>query len=651
MSTPDTFHTPVRLYLAALDDLERVIASLANAHTVRTETLRPVEGVLKEVPGAPMLPPQGVFSTQTLWRPRDPLALSGLTDLYEVVGRFSFQGDDDTNLKNLATLVTSLRSELERQRASWKDLARVSSMASEYAGSLEERDLATSRAQQTEALKQFEPVALQLKDIAQKLLGAIRAEKRPDLSKLDSSDTNYQDYVNRVRVLYNKALPFLRAQLVELCRLAECDVPPSWPDVLPFAATLPPEFVTAPSPDTPALVQARQSSEQWAAQEAHLQRAQDELGVQLRRADGELTALAQREAEALKEIAIGKILVRQATQLDTLDALRAHLTAIQSDGTSRTQSITSYNAEIVRIHTTIQTLQKDATEGAQAIEAREEAIKAHRKDEPALFGKDDWRKKLEDLENSLSEMRTDLLKQQHSIVASQSEVSRLQSRVATEQQAIAALARTLDETRARETSTQQELTRIDQELGAQRPARRLTVAQAEETLVAIQAARNEARSRVERTGAEMRRIREDLDRAAVQIKQLSAERERHQSTLQTAHKQSTTLHDEALRTLASRRQAAFESHAQQVLSGLEDSLAQVERVFVEPARRAVLVRAGVMSGAPEHIRERARVFGTTAAEAASHAEAVYLAQAATLDTLEREFLSKATTLCSTAWTS
>ena len=53
-----------------------------------------------------------MLSTTALWRPRDASGLTGLTDLYEVVGRFSFQGEDDANLKAMSTLTTSLRAEV-----------------------------------------------------------------------------------------------------------------------------------------------------------------------------------------------------------------------------------------------------------------------------------------------------------------------------------------------------------------------------------------------------------------------------------------------------------------------------------------------------------------------------------------------------------
>lgn len=649
MATADPRHAYVRFYLAAVDDLDRVIAALAGTHGAARDAVRAYEDVLRDVPGAGSLAPAAVLSTSALWRPRDPAQLASLTDVYEVVGRFSFQGDDDANLRAMTALVASLRAEVDRQRASFAEMARVPALAHEHATALEEKELASSRTQQARLLEQFEPAAAQLREIAAKLLAAIRAEKKPDLARLDSAEANYQDYVTRVRGLYAKALPYLREKFAELCKLAGADTPQSWPDTLPFAPTLPPDLVASPAPETPALAQARQAAEAWSAQADALARAQDELGVQARRSDGELAALAQREAEALKEINTAKVVVRWATKLDELDHLRGEAAAVQAEGQARTQSLTNLAVEAQRVTTQLAALQKDATEWAQGIAAKEDVVREHKKKEPAFLGRDGWREGLERLEAELDEMRGELTRRQQGIVAQQGELARVNGRQAAEQGAITVLARRHEELKTRDTAMQQEVARIEQELGAARPARRVTVQQAEEVLGAIQNARNEARARVERVGAEVRRIREDTDRAAVQLKQLQAERERQQGALAAAQKQSTTAYDDALRTLATRRAAAFESHAQQVLAGLEDSLTQVDRVFVDPARRALLVRAGVMSGAPGQLRDRAAAFGQSVAAAAEQADAVYAAQRATLDTVEREFLLRAPEACRAAW--
>ena len=135
----------------------------------------------------------------------------------------------------------------------------------------------------------------------------------------------------------------------------------------------------------------------------------------------------------------------------------------------------------------------------------------------------------------------------------------------------------------------------------------------------------------------------------MQLKQLVVERDKQKGALTQAEKQSTAAHEEALRQLASRRQQGFESHIAQVLSGLEESLAQVERIFIDPARKALLVRAGVMSGSPEQLRTQATAFGQAVEEARRRAEEAFAAQQATLDRIEQEFVQKAPEACRSAW--
>jgi hypothetical protein len=603
MSNRTAREAAVRAYLTALAEFESALGVLDQGERCLRDGLAPFVDVAAhlatEAPVAPSSP-----SVDGLWRPRDPAALLGLTDVYEVPGRFAFQGDDDGNLRALADRVTAARAELARQLTRLEQLAAVPARISAAAESMERTELENSRAQEAELLRQFEPEAAQLRDLCKRLLEAVRATRRPDLARLDAADALYLEYVARVGGLYGKALPVLREAIAALSKVARCEVPPSWPDALPFAPHLSDDLITSPVPETPAVQQLRQALESEAQQEAALLRAQDELGVQLRRVDGEVTALVQRETELLREVETAKLVLRWCSRHDTVDLARAALAAIQSEGQSRTQALAAVQAEGQRLVAQIARVQTDATEWAQAVQAKEAAVAKHRGDEPALFGKDDWRKKLVELEDEVGDLRGELSQRQGRIVEGNAELARVRGRESAEQAAIVTLTQQLDEGRRREAQSLKELLDVEKELGPAVPPRRLPSAQAEELLAAAVAARNELRARVERLTTESRRVKEDADRAAVQLKQLAAERARTESGLAVALRQSGSAHEEALRSLAVRRQAAFESHAGQVLAGLEESLAQVDRNFIEPARRAMLVRAGVMTDAPVTLRAR-----------------------------------------------
>ena len=75
--------------------------------------------------------------------------------------------------------------------------------------------------------------------VSDKVLEAVRIVPRPDLSKPETAEQFYVEFVRRMATLYTAALPYLRRALQELCTVAGVELPPSWPDALPFAARLP----------------------------------------------------------------------------------------------------------------------------------------------------------------------------------------------------------------------------------------------------------------------------------------------------------------------------------------------------------------------------------------------------------------------------
>ena len=543
-------------------------------------------------------------SAAQLWRPRDAESLLGITDLYEVSGRFSFQGDDDANLRAFADCVIAARADLTRQRSHLEGLVAAPVRICAVADAMESAELESSRAEEAELLRQFEPEAGQLRDLCKRLLEAVRATRRPDLARLDSADALYVEYVGRVGGLYGKALPVLREAIAALSKVARCEVPPSWPDALPFAAHLSDDLLTSPLPETPAVLQLRQALESFGPQEGALRRAQDELGVQARRIEGEAAATKNRDEDLLREVEIARQVLRWSTRIDAVEAAQAALAAIQVQGQARTQELLALQARGQQTQAEIAATKIDGTEWAQAIQAKEGVVAKHRGEEPSLFGKDEWRRRLAELEAEANELRDELKQRQQRIVEANFDVGRLRAREATEHATIAALSQQLEEARRREAQAIKEVQEMEKGLGANLPPRRLPTAYAEELLANTATSRNEIHARLERTTAELRRVAEDADRAEVQLKQLATERTRMESGLAVALRLSSAAQEEVLRALAVRRQAAFESHAAQVMAVLEESLVQVDRNFIEPARRAMLVRAGMLSDAPQSLRAR-----------------------------------------------
>ena len=106
MSTRSAREAAVRAYLTALAEFESALQVLDVGERCLREGLAPFADVAAHLdPGAPAAPSNP--SVDGLWRPRDPVDLLGITDVYEVPGRFAFQGDDDANLRALAARVVT----------------------------------------------------------------------------------------------------------------------------------------------------------------------------------------------------------------------------------------------------------------------------------------------------------------------------------------------------------------------------------------------------------------------------------------------------------------------------------------------------------------------------------------------------------------
>ena len=92
MSTSSSREACVRAYLSALTEFESALAVLDLGDRCLRDGLAPFADLathLTTESSATAAAP----SAERLWRPRDPAALQGITDVYEVPGRFAFQGD------------------------------------------------------------------------------------------------------------------------------------------------------------------------------------------------------------------------------------------------------------------------------------------------------------------------------------------------------------------------------------------------------------------------------------------------------------------------------------------------------------------------------------------------------------------------------
>src|SRR4029079_19391741 len=122
------FYLTVKTQLgAAWDNLDRT-------HSAVHETLAPFAAPLAPVQQSALSAALGkapAFQERLaeLWMPQDVAKLSELNDVYEVVGRFSFQGEENKNLARMQALVSGARNEIVTQRLRVADLLRLPDLA------------------------------------------------------------------------------------------------------------------------------------------------------------------------------------------------------------------------------------------------------------------------------------------------------------------------------------------------------------------------------------------------------------------------------------------------------------------------------------------------------------------------------------------
>src|SRR5512132_1848407 len=254
----------VRFYLtvktqigSAWENLDRTHAAVKDALAPFAEPLGPVEATalgesLKDAPA---------FRDRVaeLWSPEDPERLSELTDVYEVVGRFSFQGEDNKNLARVQALVSGARNEIVSQRGRVADLLRLPDLGRAAASRLAAQEAERAAADLRERTATFEPLAEAVAARARQTIEATRAVPIPDLSSADTASDEYKRYAVKVDQVYQTCVPFLRKAISSLYAFVGCEPTATWPDALPLERELPAELCSVPPADSPDWQQARTS--------------------------------------------------------------------------------------------------------------------------------------------------------------------------------------------------------------------------------------------------------------------------------------------------------------------------------------------------------------------------------------------------------
>jgi chromosome segregation ATPase len=481
------------------------------------------------------------------------------------------------------------------------------------------------------------------------VLEAVRGVPRPDVASLESANGNYQEYVRRIQTLYGKALPFLRRSLQDLCAVAQVDTPSSWPDALPFAESLPAELLTAPPDETPAVTALRAQLEQAESQIQSIVRAVEEGNLAQRKREQDKLAAIGREDELKAEVEIAKNIVRWATKSEELDQLAQTLDGAVQQRNARATLVAQLTLQHQQLDASVQQLRADVAVKEQEAGAAQAKLQDTKDKPPALFGKDEWRRKVEELEEDARERREALAERRRVLAETEAQLAAVATRLAGEKAQVTMLDRAVTDAQGRADAARAEIAEIEKALGTHRPARRLSIQQADEYLANVWSARNELRARIEALTNQHRSGQLELERIAAQGRQWTAERERLRGALDQARKASSVAQQEALRQLSARRQQGVAQYIERALAPLEESLSQVDRIFVEPARQVLLQRAGGPAPKAGTMRAHAEGLALALAQLAPRVEPVLAEQAGVLDRIQRDFLDKVADAVKSAW--
>ena len=644
----------VRFYLtvktqigSAWENLDRTHAAVKESLAPFAESLAPVEAtaLTEAMKSAPVYRDR----VAELWSPEDPARLSELTDVYEVVGRFSFQGDDNKNLARVQALVSGARNEIVNQRGRVVDLLRLPGLGRAAAARLAAQEEARAAADLRDKTATFEPLAEAVVVRARQTIEATRAVPIPDLSSADTASDEYKRYAVKLDHVYQTCVPFLRKAISSLYGFVGCEPTATWPDALPLERELPAELCSVPSADSPDWQHARTGLKQLAEEEIQLGRARDEITTAAARIEGEMAAAAMKDKELELEIVSTTALVDYVFASEQAEGARQALPALEQQRALRLHS----GGEVAQRHRAVEesiNLLEDElrarTEEITAIDAR---LEAERKSEPVLFGKDEWRGRVAAFEAELEARRGAWAQRKTALNQHKIELSALSVQVQTEQAQSGLIERQVESMQARLATLTRTLREMEAVLGSARPARPVTLSDVQSALAMLQQGKLDLAQRVERLKAETRRQKEEAVRVLGRMKQLSVERQQMSAMLQNAEVSATQGHEAALKQLAAQRRAAVSRHVSEVLGTLEKSLTLVGQVFVDPAREALAKSCAPRTEIAAAVLESTEKIAPLVEKLHLELTPELLAQDATLGQLQREFCDVALSACRTAW--
>ncbi|MBK8251696.1 MAG: hypothetical protein IPK82_03400 [Polyangiaceae bacterium] len=662
-------HSYVRFYQAVVTQLTAAWDNLARIHGVAKEALEPFAEPLKPAESEALAaavtqatqPPPAYTS---LWKPEDSHGLTGLTDVYEVVGRFSFQGEDNQNLSRVQLLVATGRNEIVAQRFRLQELVKLPELAKKKSSALADEETSHAAERRREMIMGFDQLAEVVTYRAKQTMDAVRAVPLPDMTNIDaelgvvagpgrpqpeSAADAYRKYATKVDQVYQTCLPFLRKAISNLYTFVAAEAPSSWPDSLPLQKELPEELVRIPVADSVELQQAQASIKALADEEIQLSRMKDEITSGLSRIDSELNASMLKESEVSAEIATATGVLEYVALQEAIESLGHELKALAAQKAERVRAAGNVLEQHKQTEASITQLTEELTRRTEELSALRTQLEKEQADEPVLFGKEEWRTKVGATTARVEELGTLYSQRLAMLNQLKIEQSALSVKVQTEQAHLGIVERSAQDAVGKLDTFQKQLRDLGQRLGASRPARPIRATEAEQALVVLTERRVDAVERIERLRAEQRRLKEDGTRVLARAKQIEVERQHMRAMMQSAQTAATQGRDAALRQLAAQRRSTVEAHVTEVLGALEKSLTSVGMVFVDPAREEMMKSTEPSHKVSDSVKEHAEKLDPIVQKLGPELDAELAAQDAALAQIQKEFCDRAPDACRTAW--
>lgn len=579
----------VRFYLAIVSQLERVWQSLVAIETAVRDELGPFAADLAPVgSGAittltdPVRPVPDVLAS--LWRPEDDAELDGLTDVYEVVGRFSFQGNEDGNLARIESLVDAGDAAAREDGEALAALEPLGELAKKAAAALREAEVKRAVLDRMDREAKLEPLVETILLRAKQTMEALLAVPLPALEDPNTAADDYKKLRAKFQHVYQTCLPFLKNAIDKLWSFVNAPVPQSFPEELPLVGELPPELLTLTGVGSEEVEKAERTLAALAEETIQLKKGKEELAAKLVKLDADLVATTAKRDESQGDADFAHTLLDWARTAEQLEQHKKRAAETSAELEARVAATSKHEHDAVARSTSIEEGEKALKERIAGAEVLAKELEELKKKEPLLFGKDEWRARVAEQQTRVDVENLEVANLTQAHAQGRVELSAAMVRVHTAQAEQAIAERSLADLRNRIIEGEKAWRALGEKLGSKKPTRPVPPDEVEEIALAVEKQMAAIDGKIEELRGEQRKLKDLGVKMLSRERQIEVERQNAQARVEGARVAHAEGIDAAHRRLATERKGAVEDHVREVLGALSKSLGQVGTVFVDPAR-------------------------------------------------------------------